>query len=123
MTVTIPVATAPKPLIAMLRRQPAPRSRSQWTTIPRLRQGDRGEDADGVQRDERLDPPAERGEHDDREDREGDDPGAEREPLAAEREPAGHEPVAREERRQPREVGEAVLAARIRMPIVASCRT
>ena len=34
MTVTMPVATAPKPLIAMLRRQPSPRSRRQWTTIP-----------------------------------------------------------------------------------------
>ena len=33
-TVTIPVATAPVPLIAMLRRHPSPRSRRQWTTIP-----------------------------------------------------------------------------------------
>ena len=34
MIATIPVATAPTPLIAMLRRHPSPRSRRQWTTIP-----------------------------------------------------------------------------------------
>ena len=34
MSVTIPVATAPIPLIVMLRRQPASRPRHQWRTMP-----------------------------------------------------------------------------------------
>ncbi len=34
MRVTIPVATAPTPLMTALRRHPASRSRSQWRTIP-----------------------------------------------------------------------------------------
>ena len=88
MTATMPVATAPKPLMAMLRRQPG-----SWRSPPvpdhaGLRERDRGEHADRIERDERLDPAAERRQDDDREDRQRHDPGAEREALTAEREPA-----------------------------------
>ena len=34
-TATIAVAVAPSPLMTALRRQPGPRSKSQWRTIPR----------------------------------------------------------------------------------------
>ena len=106
-TVTIAVETAPKPLMTALVppawlpfAQPVPHHAG-------LRQGDRGEDADRVERDEGIDLSAERDEHDDRDDGQDDDAGAERQALAAEGEAAGHEAVAREDRRQPREVGEA----------------
>src|SRR6185369_14782603 len=56
-----------------------------------LRQRDRGEYPDGIQRDESFDPSSECRQDDDRENREGDDSGAEREPFPAKREPAGHE--------------------------------
>ena len=97
-SVTMPVATAPTPLIAMLRRQPGSRPRHQWRTMPGLRQRDRGEYADRVQRDQCLDPAAERREDDDREHRERHDPCAERQSLAAEREATRHVAVPGQQR-------------------------
>ena len=95
------------PLIAALRRQSGPRSRSQWRTMPAC---DRvievktpiaysGISASTV-------PPKATRIAIARKAR-ATMPGAERQPLAAEREAAGHEPVAGEDRGEPREVGEA----------------
>ena len=68
-----PVATAPKPLIAMLRRQPGVAVAPPVADHAGLRQRDRGEHADRVQRDQRLDATAERRQDDDRQDRQRDD--------------------------------------------------
>ena len=95
---------------AVDRHAPAParaRSRSQWTTMPacdRVIEVKTPIAYSGISASTR--PPNATSTTID-EDGQGHDPGAEREPLAAEREPAGHEPVARQDRRQPREVGEA----------------
>ena len=108
-TATMPVATAPQ---AVDDRAPPPApgpARQPVADHARLGQGERGEHADRVQRDQRLDRPPEGDDDDDRDEGQGDDPGVEREALAAKGELAGHEPVAGEDRGEPREVGEARL--------------
>jgi len=72
-----------------------------------LRQRERDEDADRVQRDEPVDAALVEREEQRRNDGQHDDPEGEGEPVAALRELPGHEPVDGQDRREARETGEA----------------
>ena len=67
-TATIAGRHGPDAVDRALRRQPGPRSAQPVADHARLRQRERREDADRVQRDQRLHPPAEGDHDDDRED-------------------------------------------------------
>ena len=54
MTRTIAVTMAPNPLMAALVRQPGSRILRQWIDHPELRERERHEDADHVERDQRV---------------------------------------------------------------------
>ena len=109
-TSTTNVATAPTVLMTMerfhslVRLRPLPLLLQPMADHARLRQRERGEHADDVE----LDQPVEVGvEHHDQQAREGaqhDDAVGEDEAVPAVRELPRHEPVARQDRRQPREV-------------------
>ncbi len=107
MMATTNETTPPKPLIDQP-LLPAALAKAQVTLgHAGLRQRERREHADRVQRDEALDLGAGDDQQHDRGDRQGDDAVAEHEAVAALGQLAGQEAVGRLERRQPREVGEA----------------
>ena len=81
-TSTMPVTTAPKPLMAALVRQPGVRSFHQCTTMPGLRERERDEHADHVERDQRVRVAAEDDEQQRGAAAEAEDPVREREPVA-----------------------------------------
>ena len=106
MTSTMPVTTAPKPL--MQRAASSSPALSRPAPVDHhagLRQGERDEHADHVERQQRLRVAAERDDEDRREDREHQDAVREREPVALVHELARQVAIARHDRRQPREVG------------------
>ena len=86
MNATTPVVTAPTVLIAMLNFHPGSLSRSQWMHHAALRQREREEHAERVERDERVDAGVEDDEQHDRHHAQHDNPVREREPVAAEEE-------------------------------------
>ena len=106
-TATIAVRVQPKALIASRRRQPGRPLAPPMADHPGLADREVDEHADGVERDDQVGLAAEQ--HDQRRGDRGqdDDPVAEREPVAAERELARHVAVDREDREQAREGVEA----------------
>ncbi len=120
MSAMTPVVTAPSPLIAMPRRQPASRRRTPAHDHARLGEGEGEEHAERVERDEgghaRVEDHQEQG----GEAGEGNDPGRERQALSTERELAGHEAVARQERESRGKSAKAVFAARASTSTVAT---
>ena len=122
-TPTMPVATAPRPLMTAERCQPGSRTLRQWHHHARLRQGEAGEDPHRVQRDQLIDAPVEDHQQHDRQERQRDDAGGEGEPVAAELEHPRQEPIARQDRASRGKSANEVLAARIRISAVAICST
>ena len=102
---TMPVTSAPKPLIAALVRQPGVRSVPPVDDHPGLRQRERHEDADHVERNQRVRVAAEDDQqHAPRARCRIDDAVGEREAVALVHELPRQESIARDDRRQPREV-------------------
>ena len=105
MTSTMPVTTAPKPLMSALVFQPASCVLPPVDDHARLRQRERDEHADHVERQQALRVAVERDDQDRREHRQHEDAVREREAVALVHELPRQVPVARDDRRQPREVG------------------
>ena len=106
-TATTPVASAPVPLSSGAQRPARPAVPEPVAHHARLRQREGDEHPERVERDQRVRVPGEQHEEPDRQERQDDDAVRERQPVAPVRELPGDEAVAREERREPREVGEA----------------
>ena len=106
-TATTPVASGARPVEQGAERpagSPVPEPVAHHAGL-REREGD--EHAQRVERDQRVRVPLEEHQEPDRQERQDDDAVREGEPVPAVRELAGHEPVPREERGEPREVREA----------------
>ena len=104
-TSTMPVTTAPKPLMKALVFQPGSFVLPPVDDHAGLRQRERDEDADHVERQQQLRVAAEPDDQDRREDRQDEDAVREGEPVALVHELPRQVAVARDDRRQPREVG------------------
>ena len=98
---TMPVVTAPAPFSTARIGQRGPCSRNQKRTIPSWESVKRDEDADGIERDQRVRLGVEDHEQKGAQDRQDDDAVGEGRVGPPARELARHEPVASHERRQP----------------------